>query len=169
MNHSSRKNDTDMQELVDSLPIPSNAPPFLHGLISSLQCYQASNRQTASYDISQMLTAFRQITAIPPDRELLRDGSGVNDHRDENSESVNTETEVNAKLDGSSLTLSRIEALIDQKMEKLERRMQGYIDAKFAEIMNHIEKIEKRNITKRNSVTTNGEGTSGINFEEHLD
>lgn len=153
----SQSRPADLQDLVNSLPVPSNAPPFLVGLISSLQQWQESTTARANanplsnnsgkdessqqpVDILQMMTAFRQIKPVSITPAANTDTEDEQHSRGEQvADSQEDKGCVVESTEHTSVPLSDIEALIDQKMRELEKRMQSYIDAKVDAIMNHIE------------------------------
>lgn len=135
---------TDLHGLIGSLPLPSNAPPFIQGLVSSLHQWQqsgetppaanphpSSSSKPESLDLLQMMSALRQLrpashdtpessTSEPHEQEATRGAQGAG---------RNSTDPVNCS----------IEAFVEQKMGELEERMRSYIDGKVAEIMKHIE------------------------------
>ncbi len=145
----------DLGELVSSLTLSVGAPPFLQGLLSSLQQCASTAKPSKSAptlptqhpargegvptDISQMMAALRQLrpktserpTPPPPDRE-----NGVAETCIDDQE-MKSDVEDGKEIAG--ISLSSIEAMVDRKIGELEARLRSYVDAKVKAVMSHIE------------------------------
>ena len=113
-----------------------------------------------------MLSAFRQ---IKPAVSSKGGNTSVDDQREENSAAkCGADTEDN---EVEPHTTSNIETLINEKIKELEERMRNYVDTKFAEIINFIEKNSRtenggnnEKVANRKTVTTmDGDRQNGSN------
>lgn len=144
-----RHTPVDIQSLTSSLHIPTDAPPFIHSLVSTLQHWQAPSdpqEPPKPMDISQMLSALRQMKEVPSSTTTTSEdhiGNG-HTHSPEDSEVLavsEDQNDINDSKTEVGVTLSMVETLIDQKLSALEERLLTYIDKKLAEIMS----LDKRN------------------------
>lgn len=166
------RSDTPLQtkpDLINALPLPANAPPFLHGLLTSLQQCQGANGpdhksqqhtraqpSTPSMDITQMMSAFRQLRPKLSTAEASNtEASSEGENRDDAADSAASGEVEMEECDRTSL--SKIEALMDEKMRVLEQRMQSYVNAKVAEMMKQI--VEQVTLQQMERVTPNEDNT----------
>lgn len=162
-----------LRELLHSFPTSAatNTPPFLSSLISSLQFYQASKEPMAALptsrsqlppEIAHMVSAFQEmrptVAEMPsPANEGYSESHGKPPEKGTEEEMVGSESFQDSLT--ATLTLARVEHLIDDKMRELETRLKGYVDAKFNEMMNCIKRESKLEDLRENNTTANREET----------
>lgn len=171
----------DLESLISSLPLQSNGPPYLHGLLSSLQHFSSHSSLPArdgeqQLDITQMISAFRQLRPVRSDPETS-ETAVPNQDREEHEEPTQCK-----EVDTASVPLGSLEALLDKKIAELEERLKCYIDTKVAGIVNQIEmKLGQIDSVKRIEINeedkmSNKDGSyvhtathNGLHLEEQLD
>lgn len=185
----------DLQSLISSLPLPSNSPPFLQHLLSSLQQLSSTHtctpvrgeEKTQSLDISQMVTAFRQLRPAPSNPASSKTESHM-DRQEQVEQSDSADVVMSEVMElVPTPSLSSLEAMMDQKIAELEKRLKHYVDDKVAALLNQIEttleqKVNSRKVTfteqerETMTVTSNEDGSrghnstySGLQLEEQLD
>lgn len=174
---------TDLQSLISSLPLQShksNAPPFLQGLLSSLQHLSTTPDKPAEdqpLDITQMIAAFRQLRPASSHPEETKTEATSSQEREEPKEEPAQTKETVDEDQMTSVSLVSMEAMMDQKIEELEGRLKRYIDTKMAAILKQIEiKLEQRSDVKGSEVNEGDGGLNrhmmthnGVHLEEQLD
>ncbi len=144
-----------LQQMLQSIGASQGVPPFLKSLASSLQLLQlqqstqtttsnidaSCDTNTAAHDtstaahggtganipreLSQMMDAFKEMRPPPPPAtDSTTDSEAINGVREEASSCHGDDGQVN----------KHIAKLLEERLSELENRLQGYVDAKMAEL-----------------------------------
>jgi hypothetical protein len=137
-----------LQQMLQSIGASQGVPPFLKSLASSLQLLQlqqstqttttstsneSCDTNTAGHggaganiprELSQMMDAFKEMRPPPPPATDSDSSQVVNGGVEEASSCHGDEGEVN----------KHIAKLLEERLSELENRLQGYVDAKMAEL-----------------------------------
>lgn len=137
-----------------------------------------------------MVTAFRQLRPAPSNPASSKTDSHV-DRQEQVEQSDERDSADVVMSEAMELvptpSLSSLEAMMDQKIAELEKRLKHYVDDKVAALLNQIEttleqKVNSRKVTfteqerETMTVTSNEDGSrghnstySGLQLEEQLD